>query len=147
MEKRRNLVQRPSVRVLRAGAATLLALATLPAFACRPPLKGEGAHLVEGKTYVVAWRADPAPLRVGEFFAVEMAVCANAGAAPETVRVDAAMPEHKHGMNYKPTVQSVGAGQFRAEGLMLHMPGKWDISFDARGKAGDEVMHDSVLLK
>jgi hypothetical protein len=129
-------------------ALPLAALAcAAPCAACEPALQGEGVHRAEGRDYVVAWRPDPAPLRVSEFFAVDVAACARArGAPPSQLRVDAMMPEHKHGMNYRPTVTGAG-GRFRAEGLLLHMPGTWEFSFDLRGAAGSEVVRERVLLR
>ena len=33
-------------------------------------------------------------------------------------------------MNYRPTVTALGVDRFRITGLMLHMPGKWRLTFD-----------------
>ena len=33
-------------------------------------------------------------------------------------------------MNYRPSVASPQPGIYRAEGLMFHMPGRWDLTFD-----------------
>ena len=41
------------------------------------------------------------------------------------------MPEHRHGMNYKASVTSSAPGAWRADGLLLHMPGKWEFVFVA----------------
>ena len=43
---------------------------------------------------------------------------------------DAAMPQHGHGMNVKPTVKSLGGGRFRVEGMLFHMPGSWELYLD-----------------
>jgi hypothetical protein len=40
------------------------------------------------------------------------------------------MPAHGHGMNYRPTMTEIEPGHFRVSGLMLHMPGKWRMTFD-----------------
>ena len=40
------------------------------------------------------------------------------------------MPEHRHGMNYRPEVTQISPGVYRAEGLLFHMPGRWDLTFD-----------------
>jgi hypothetical protein len=48
------------------------------------------------------------------------------------------MPAHRHGMNYRPTVAARGGGRYRAEGLLLHMPGAWEFRFDVRTSAGHE---------
>jgi cytochrome c peroxidase len=42
------------------------------------------------------------------------------------------MPEHRHGMNYAPALKALGPGRWRAEGLMLHMPGRWEFVFEIR---------------
>jgi cytochrome c peroxidase len=65
---------------------------------------------------------------------MEVATCAKAGAPPKTLKVDAHMPEHRHGMNYAPKVTALGPGRWRAEGLMLHMPGKWEFVFVVDGE-------------
>ena len=99
-----------------------------PVQACELP--GGGAQKIESARYLVLYRIQPTPLKVGEHFALEFAVCPS----PESVRVDAWMPEHKHGMNYRPTVAALGKGRYRAEGLMLHMAGKWELVFEVRSK-------------
>ena len=134
----------------RTCAGLVLALALAPsAWACEPAMNGDDVRRISGKDYVLAWRPQPTPLRVSEFFALEVAVCSNAAnsAAPAELRVDAVMPEHKHGMNYRPTVTAIGDGRFRAEGLLLHMPGLWEFSFDVRGRAGNEVVRERVSLR
>ena len=67
---------------------------------------------IEGANYTVAYRTVPDPIRVGAHFALDFAVCPRAGAtaaAPRSVRVDATMPEHRHGMNYRPVVTARSA--------------------------------------
>jgi len=115
--------------------AGLAATALLPpcAFACEPPLRGAGVQTIEGTRHVVAWRA-PAPLPLARFFAIEFAACARDGGGTDAPRVDATMPEHGHGMNYRPAVESIGSGRFRARGLLLHMPGRWQLSFTVGGE-------------
>lgn len=110
--------------------AALAAAAALvpPALACTPAVLGDDGRTIEGIHFVVAWRA-PARLPLAEFFTLDFAACARDGAAVERPRVDATMPEHGHGMNYRPTVETLGGGRFRARGLLLHMPGRWQLSF------------------
>ncbi len=50
--------------------------------------------------------------------------------------VDAYMPEHRHGMNYKTEVISTGPQRYRVEGLMFHMPGQWEYIFELRTGEG-----------
>jgi hypothetical protein len=130
----------------RTALVTLL-LTAAQATACEPALKGDGVRKAESKEYVVTWRADPPVLRISEFFAVDIAACSKSRApVPAQVRVDAVMPEHKHGMNYRPTVTAMGDGRFRAEGLLLHMPGLWEIRFDLRSAGASEVVSERFSL-
>jgi hypothetical protein len=123
-------------RFLYARAAALL---PAPAAPCEPALRGTGVQTIAGRQYVVAWRA-PAPLPLAEFFAVDFELCARDGGSVEAPRVDATMPEHGHGMNYRPTVAAQGKGRFRADGLLLHMPGRWQLDF----AVGGEVLRTAV---
>ena len=47
------------------------------------------------------------------------------------------MPEHRHGMNYRPVVSARSAA-YRAEGMLFHMPGRWDVTFDVEGNGRSE---------
>jgi len=110
--------------------ALLLALLAVAPAAVGCELPGGAAQKIQSAHYLVLYRTQPAPLKVGQHFSVEFAVCPT----PESVRIDAAMPEHKHGMNYRPTVTATGDGRYRADGLMLHMAGKWELVFEVRAK-------------
>lgn len=46
------------------------------------------------------------------------------------VIVDANMPAHKHGMNYRPDVVAIGDQQFQASGMLFHMPGQWELQIN-----------------
>jgi len=39
------------------------------------------------------------------------------------------MPDHNHGLVQLPSVQEVGAGRYRVEGMLLHMRGRWEVRF------------------
>ena len=92
---------------------------------------GGSALLIEEPAIQLAFAPTPAPLRVGRHFSLDIVVCTgDPAAAPATLRVDAEMPAHRHGMNYAATVVALGGGRFRADGLMLHMPGRWRFLFD-----------------
>lgn len=76
-------------------------------------------------------RAPAAALVVGQHFQLELQLCAAPDSAPvRTLRVDADMPAHRHGMNYRSSVQALGANQWQAAGLMFHMPGRWRFIID-----------------
>ena len=44
------------------------------------------------------------------------------------------MPLHRHGMNYRPEVKALAPGRWRVEGLLFHMPGKWEFVFIVDGE-------------
>ncbi len=117
----------------------------LPAAACPLP----ASALQQGAAQAV-WKVAGAPITVGKHFAIDVQVCP---ADAVLARVDATMPEHQHGMNYRPSIQRVGNakdGRWRAEGLMFHMPGRWELRLDVRldVQAGGrtEKLIDTVTL-
>ncbi|HSA90029.1 MAG TPA: cytochrome c peroxidase [Burkholderiales bacterium] len=102
----------------------------------------DGTRL-ESARFVLAFKASP---EIGKFFALDVAVCAKSAAVPESLKVDAHMPQHRHGMNYAPEVKPLGPGRWRAEGLMLHMPGSWELVFEIRAAGTtDRLAHGLVL--
>lgn len=106
-----------------AGAAT--------APACGAALRSAAALLAQGDGALVAFVPRPLPVPVGRHFELRFAVCGDAGPRSDVkVQVDADMPAHRHGMNYRASVVPLGAGVFRAQGLMFHMPGRWRVIFD-----------------
>jgi hypothetical protein len=111
------------------GAFVMALLVANAAQACAVPVSGAGWQQLESNRYVVAFRPQSAPA-VGQLFALDLVLCAKTGALPQRVQVDAHMPAHRHGMNYAPSVQALEGGRYRAEGLMLHMPGRWEFLFD-----------------
>jgi len=117
----------------------LLALLAPAAQACELP--GGAAQPVKSATTTVLFRT--VPLRIGEHFAVEFAVCPT----PQAVKVDAWMPDHRHGMNYKPTIAALGGGRYRAEGLMFHMAGRWEFVFEVRSGSKKERLAHSVRIE
>lgn len=128
----------------RTGICISLALGS--AQACETRLRGAELHRIEGMRYALDWRATP-PIRVGEFFTLEVGLCARDGQPrPATLRVNATMPEHKHGMNYRPSVTPKGSERFEATGLMLHMPGRWELTFEVNTGAEAEVLRAEIVL-
>ncbi len=117
--------------MMRAPAALALAFFATASAAQTCELLGAPVQRLQSQGREIVYRTQPAVPRVGEHFTVEFAVCP----AAESVRVDAWMPEHRHGMNYRPTIAAQGGGRYRAEGLMFHMAGRWELFFEVR--AGD----------
>jgi len=117
-------------KTIRLGALALGLSLAGGAAACEPPLRGTW---LESEKYSLVFRTEE--ISVAKHFKVDVAVCSKAGAPlPETLKVDATMPEHRHGMNYAPTVKKLGPGRWQAEGLMFHMPGKWELVFVLDGE-------------
>ena len=107
-----------------------------------------GGRIVETDHYQLAYRTQPPKIVIGRHFTMDVAVCAKAGGtAVEALAVDAFMPEHRHGMNYRPAAQAQGGGRYRIEGLMFHMPGRWDLYFDIQGGGRHERLTDANVLR
>lgn len=121
-------------------------LAGAAAGACEPRLRGADVRRIEGRHHVIGWRM-PTPLPLAQFFALEAAACARDGRRVGALRVDATMPEHGHGMNYRPRVVALGDGQFRAEGLLLHMPGRWMLSFTVGTAERVETLRSPIVVE
>jgi hypothetical protein len=117
--------------------AALVALAGTAHAACGDAL-GAGTLVAASPRFDVAFRPDPAPIAVSKHFALDVVVCAKSGAAATGLGVDAHMPAHRHGMNYRPSVAARGGDRYRVEGLLLHMPGAWEFRFDVRTAQGSE---------
>jgi hypothetical protein len=118
--------------------------------ACQLPVLGPNAkNLTDEKSGVaLTWRFAPTEPKIGEFFVVEFAVCDRTGnVTAETLRVDAQMPAHRHGMNFQPKIAAAGANMFRAEGMMFHMPGKWQLVFERRAAAGTARLTEDVVIE
>jgi hypothetical protein len=118
-----------------------------PAWADCPLDLGRGAGwVVFSDHYMVAFHPDPLRIDVGEPFALLLNVCTKSGGPAELVAVDARMPEHRHGMNYRTKIVPSADGRYRVEGLVFHMPGRWELSFDVRaGEESERLTHDIIL--
>ncbi len=106
-----------------------------------------GQRLV-GNPFQLWFQTDPKKIRVGEFFKLHVSICSIDGSTlPKLLKVNAGMPTHGHGMNYRPTVENLAPGKFLAKGLMMHMAGKWLLRFEFG--QGDKVTHlqTTVTLK
>ncbi len=90
-------------------------------------------------TYRVRWTAEPAPIPVGKLVTLRVGVERVDGAVPGDLRVevDATMPDHGHGMTLRPTVRRADDGGFVADGMLFHMPGRWEVAVDV--VRGDDV--------
>ena len=99
---------------------------------------------VESERLALSYHTIPSKIVVGEHFVIVFGVCPKKTfKISEQIKLDAHMPEHRHGMNYRPGVAVLGAGRFRSEGWLFHMPGRWEFIFDL----GGERLTDSVRVE
>jgi len=133
----------PLARLLLAALASAPAAAV--AIAC--PAEGQGFRRLKTAAAEIAYRWEPAELKVGQFFAAEVVACRLLGPEPvDAIAIDATMPAHGHGMNYGPAAARTAPGHYRFTGLMLHMPGTWRITFDLiQGAKRTRLTHELNL--
>ncbi len=95
---------------------------------CGATLEAAKPSIAEAEGMRIAFAPRAAPVPVGRHFDIDFVVC---GVTPRSVvAVDADMPAHRHGMNYRTRVEALPGGAYRAHGLMFHMPGTWRVIFD-----------------
>ena len=133
------------MKLIWAAAAWVLMCTAPVALAC-PLIESSSQPVLQMGAVQVVWTPEPTLIPVGKHFVLNVQVCpANA----VLTRIDATMPEHQHGMNYRPSFKRVGNatdGRWRAEGLMFHMPGRWDLRFDVQLAGRSEKITDTVML-
>jgi hypothetical protein len=126
----------------------LLAIAALGA--CSPDAGG-GKRTIEsnGGTYVVSFLSTPDPVPMNALFDLKFSIAPKAGGKADDlqVQVDARMPAHFHGMNRTPKLTRQADGSFTAEGLLFHMPGHWELTFDITRGGKTERAQADVELK
>ena len=138
MEERRDAFRRHARALIAASA-----LSGAPSGAVQACELPPGAR-IESESLAISYRTIPSRIAVGQHFVLELAACPKKGAAlSDRIRLDAHMPEHRHGMNYRPGVAALGAGRYRSEGWLFHMPGRWEFVFEL----GAERLTDSVRIE
>ncbi len=101
----------------------------------------------QGERGLYAFKLTPMPAEpvMGQIFQIETRVTdarTNAPILGATFKLDATMPQHRHGMMTEAVHKELGEGRYLSEGLKLHMPGAWEIRVDVDAKAG----HDTIKL-
>jgi hypothetical protein len=131
----------------------------------RAPMDCANAVVSNAGRYTVCATIEPHPVPFGEPFAMNVSVYEGAkpGRLAQNVvlDVDAAMPEHRHGMGGKPIVRAVNGppvqdllpghgamanGLFEVRGMLFHMPGRWEIHFDLTHGAITERAQLEIVL-
>ena len=115
---------------------------------CQLASSGADSRAVANANVQVVYQAQPTIIRVGKPFSLQATICPlAANAQVQAFAVDAQMPEHKHGMNYIPKVAALGDRRFSADGLMFHMPGKWQFVFDVRVDGRAERLTQDIMIR
>lgn len=120
----------------------LLAMLASAASAC--PADGFSGALLKGEKAAISLHLEPDPPLVDDFFVIDATVCDVAGKPARLYYVDAIMPAHGHGMNYRPEVEDRGEGRYRITGMLFHMQGAWRLRFDVETAAGAERLTSAV---
>lgn len=92
----------------------------------------------------------PDPIPVADPFSVEIELFADSACTQPLdageCRIDAAMPHHGHGMNVAPRMRREGPGRWKAAGMLLHMPGRWELFIDLERDGLLERAQTTVVL-
>ena len=130
------------------AAALTVSVAALPALAapCPKDELGASATRIEQDGVAVAYRTIPAKIEVGKPFRIEVVAC-HGKEAPTRIGVDAGMPMHGHGMNYKPSEKVVTPSHSEFDGLLFHMPGSWTITFDVFEGTAKKRIEQKVMIR
>jgi hypothetical protein len=134
-----------------APAPAAEARASAPSEPSSQPWSGATSVASNAGAYRVFFRPSRSPIPRGELFGLDVWIF-DARDPMHPLRgvalaVDAGMPEHQHGMNRRASVRGGDDnGAFHVDGLLFHMPGRWDIYFDVTRGAITERAQASVEL-
>ncbi len=136
------------------GAMLLVTPALVtPALADCPLDLGHGTGwVVFSQHYMIAFRPDPPHFETGEPLALVLNVCTKDGEAAELMAVEVhaiaatssserqdPAPSESFRLSIVPGVN----GRYRAEGLLLARPGRWEVDFDVRsGGESERLTHE-----
>ena len=108
----------------------------------------ENAIVLAGERYRALIETD-ASLEVSKTASATVTLCGDIGSV-KSVQLDASMPMHGHGTNYTPSVTVLQTkddyATYKVEGLVLHMPGKWQWDLDVIDKSGSDTLNKSFQL-
>jgi hypothetical protein len=133
----------PDVAPPREAVAALVLLAAAHGAFAADCAAGPGVQRLSEGPVALLWHTEPAAPAVGQAFALHVELCP---AAARLLRVDATMPEHRHGMNYRPSLHALAPGRWRADGLLWHMSGRWELRLDVALGEARQVLRQSVVL-
>ena len=125
-------------------------LALLPLAALSDSTTGLPATVdSDGGTFRLAIKPSRSPVPFNELFELQVDVSLLRkldDPNPLWLSLDATMPGHGHGMNTHVRVDGPDKGRFIIRGLLLHMSGEWELSFDvAKGPTHEKAKARFVL--
>ncbi len=133
---------------LLAGIVGALATAVCGAAAAEAVEQARGAPTDAGGFYV-EYVSKPSPIPLNEIVTLEVRTFESDRSTPAAgavVTASAFMPAHGHGTTIQPRVASRPDGSATVTGLLLHMPGHWELRFGvARGGRMERVKFDVSL--
>ncbi|MCK6569650.1 FixH family protein [Myxococcota bacterium] len=125
----------------RPSVAAVLAVAAALAGACdeAAPAASEGSR----GDFVIEGAFEPPGPKLGDnVLSVEVTDLEGEPVTGAVVTVTPFMPAHGHGSPETPAVVDVGGGRYRADNVVLHMPGTWQLTLRAvvGARAGERVV-------
>ncbi len=92
----------------------------------------------------VTFQPTPEEMPLNEVF--ELTTWVEGNADVKSLRVDAAMPAHGHGMMTDPVTTLQEDGSYKTTGMLLSMPGYWELYFDIDDGETIERAQDNLTL-
>jgi len=84
--------------------------------------------------YRIRFRTEPDSIPLNEIFSIVVEIRelpGDEGSVQDAMlSVDGRMPDHRHGMLRQPLITPIEQGRWRVEGMLFHMLGYWELSFD-----------------
>jgi hypothetical protein len=96
--------------------------------------------------FMIAFRPDPMRIEAGQPFALLLNVCTRSGNPAELLGVEAQL-EDQGRPKAAPTLTSAGEGRYRADGLLLDAPGRWELDLDVRAGPDSERLTHEIIVK
>ena len=124
-----------------ATAAAAITFATSALADC--PAPPAGAEVIDDGAVQAVWQPEASPITVGRPFASLVTLCP---ADAQLQRVDATMPEHRHGMNYRASIKPMGGGRWRVDGMLCHMSGRGELRLVLQSQGEQHRLSQSVVL-
>ncbi len=124
------------MRSVRCAAVAIFVLATTPALSsvCGTPPEWKALSAESKSAFQAALDLGAELPKVGAPFNLTFKVCSADNLPVDRLSIDAAMPAHKHGMNYQPQLNKTADGHYEATGFLFHMPGLWQVTLSIFSK-------------